>query len=284
LDAILLAQHHQGAVGPRPRGATRLGEQQQREQAGHLGLVRHERGKNPRQPDRLAAQPRFGWAGQPGVVDQVDDGQHGAEAVGQLGRLRHAVGDLGGLDLVLGADETTRHRWLCHQERSCDLLGRQAAKQPQSERHLRLRGQSRVAAGEDEPQPVVVHGSHLLEHARLAVAGSEHRHLAEQLPAPCLAAQPVDGMVAGGRGDPAARIGRHAIARPLSQGDGEGLLDRVLGDVDVAEGTDQGGQRPARLLAEDPADLDSVEPFCGVAVTHAVRPRIPRTDGPRSAP
>jgi hypothetical protein len=40
--------------------ATGLGQQQQREQAGDLGLVRHQRRQDPRQPDRLGAEIRFG--------------------------------------------------------------------------------------------------------------------------------------------------------------------------------------------------------------------------------
>ena len=75
-----------------------------------------------------------------------------------------------------------------------------------------------------------------------------------------LAAQAVDGSIAGRGRDPAARVGRQAVARPCAQGDGERLLDCVLGEVDVAEDADQGGDRSAGLLAEDPADRGLVEP------------------------
>jgi hypothetical protein len=185
---------------------------------------------------------------------------------------------------VLGAHQPARHRRFGNQEGAGDLLGRQAAEQSEGERHLRLRGQGRVAAGEDEAQPVVLHGPHLLEHAGLVVAGCEHRYLAEQLPSTRLAAQAVEGAVVGGGGDPAARVGRHAVGWPFAQGESEGLLDRILGHVEVTKGADQGGHRSAGLLAEDPADLGLVEPGWGVAVAHPVRPGIPRTDGPRSAP
>jgi hypothetical protein len=43
-----------------------------------------------------------------------------------------------------------------------------------------------------------------------------------------------------GGGDPAAGVGRQAVARPLAQGYGERLLHRIFGDVDVTEGADQG--------------------------------------------
>jgi hypothetical protein len=69
----------------------------------------------------------------------------------------------------------------------------------------------------------------------------------------------VDRTMPGGRRDPAARVRRRAAGRPLAHGDGERLLHRVLGDVDVAEDSNQGGYRSAGLLAEDPPDLGRVE-------------------------
>jgi hypothetical protein len=51
-------------------------------------------------------------------------------------------------------------------------------------------------------------------------------------------------------------------------------LDCVLGEVDVAEGADQGGDRSAGLLAEDPADRRVVEPGDGVDVVQSLRPLI----------
>src|SRR5829696_4347319 len=60
LGAVLLAQQHQGTVGPGSRGAAGLAQQQERQQAGHLRLVRHQRRQDPRQPDRLSAEFRIG--------------------------------------------------------------------------------------------------------------------------------------------------------------------------------------------------------------------------------
>jgi hypothetical protein len=61
-------------------------------------------------------------------------------------------------------------------------------------------------------------------------------------------------MVAGGRHDPAAGVGWQAIARPLAQGDGEGHLHRVLGEVEVTEDADEDRYRAAPLLAEQGLD------------------------------
>src|SRR5439155_3257128 len=86
----------------------------------------------------------------------------------------------------------------------------------------------------------------------------EQRHLIGQFPAPRVAAQAVDGTVSRGRRDPATRVGRHAVGRPPAQGDGERLLYRILGDVDVTEDADQAGNGSAGLQAEDAADLGLV--------------------------
>jgi hypothetical protein len=58
--AVLLAEQDQGAVGPGSRPTPGLGQQQQRQQPGHLRLLGHQRHQDPGQPDPLRAQPRFG--------------------------------------------------------------------------------------------------------------------------------------------------------------------------------------------------------------------------------
>src|SRR4029453_9692402 len=180
--------------------------------------------------------------------------------------------------------ETLRHGRFGHQEGSCDFLGREAAEQAESERHLRFRGEGRVAAREDEAKPVVLHGALPFWRAGIVVAARKDRRLAQQFPSTRLAAQAVYGAVAGGRRDPRAWVGRQAVACPLAQGDRERVLHRILGDIDVAEDADQGSDRSAGLLAEDPADLGLIELPCGRAVAHAVKPRIHvGTGGPRLA-
>ena len=161
LPAVLVAEQRERAVGPDSRPATGLSQEQQRQQAVDLLLVRHRRRHDPRQPDRLCAEARSGRAGQPGIVDEVQDGEHRPQTIRQLVILGHAVRDSRRLDLVLGTHETLRHRRFGYEERSCDLLGRQAAEQPERECHLRFGGERRVAAGKDQSKPVVLHGSFL---------------------------------------------------------------------------------------------------------------------------
>src|SRR5439155_16768580 len=93
-----------------------------------------------------------------------------------------------------------------------------------------------------------------------------------------LPAQPVDGPVAGRGGDPGARVGRQAGGRPPLEGHGEGVLDRLFGDVDVTEEADQGGGGPARLRPEDRRDVH------GYSRRTATGPARPGTGGPRPGP
>ena len=73
-----------------------------------------------------------------------------------------------------------------------------------------------MAAGEDEAETVVFQVSHLLRPARIMGIERERRHLLEQFPPARLPAETVDGAVASGRRDPAARIGREPVHRPLA--------------------------------------------------------------------
>jgi hypothetical protein len=69
-----------------------------------------------------------------------------------------------------------------------------------------------------------------------------------------LTAQAVDRPVARDADDPGARVVRHPVARPALQRSNEGLLDRLLGQVEVAEDADQRRDRPPRLSPEQAVD------------------------------
>ena len=58
-------------------------------------------------------------------------------------------------------------------------------------------------------------------------------------------AHAVDGLEPSGRDQPRARIGGHAVARPLLERRPEGVVQRFLGDVEVAQQADQRGQHAA---------------------------------------
>jgi len=128
-------------------------------------------------------------------------------------------------------------------------VARMIDKVPILKRDPRVGGECRVAAREDEAQLVIRHGAHF----RFWLWFTDEGHRL-RLPA-CpggLAAQPVKGLVPGGRDDPATRVGRHAVGRPAFESDREGFLDRVFGEVNVAEDAGQGGHRAARALPEGP--------------------------------
>ena len=111
-----------------------------------------------------------------------------------------------------------------------------------------------MTAREDQPKPVVRDAAHV------GLIGGERLELGE--PRECdvllakrsLSSDPVDGTVAGGRGDPCARRRGHAARRPRPERFGERLLDGVLGEIEVTEDPDQGRDGPALLLAEQAVD------------------------------
>ena len=258
---VLVGQEHHAPVGRGPGRPPGLGQQHQREQSQDFRLVRHQRGQQPPEPDRLGAQvgagqPVTGARRVPLVEDEVHHGQHGGQAAGQVGFARHAVGDPRVTDLALGPDETLGHGRLRDQERVRDLRGGQAAEQPEGQRDLGGRAERGMAAGEQQPEPVVAHGPLLGGFgARCFLAGLEQGGLGVPAGPRRFAAQPVDGLIPGGGDDPAGRAGRQAAGRPARRGAGEGVLDRVLGDVDVAEHADQDRDRPPVLLTEHPLDI-----------------------------
>jgi len=101
------------------------------------------------------------------------------------------------------------------QERPGDLGDGQAAEQPQGERHPGLGCQRRVAAGEDQPEPVVVDGAGQLRGCVVV----DHQGRPVLGVALLLAADPVEGAPGRGGGQPAARVGRHPVDRPALEGD-----------------------------------------------------------------
>jgi hypothetical protein len=107
-----------------------------------------------------------------------------------------------------------------------------------------------VAAGEDQAESVVVHGPGILS----VWCVGDFGHLAQEFASSRFAAEVIDRSISSGRRDPATGVRRQAVGGPLPYCEGERLLNRVLGEIDVAEDPDQGSHRPTGLLAEDPAD------------------------------
>ena len=181
------------------------------------------------------------------VEHEIDHAQHGVEPLGQLGPRRHLIRNARVADLCLRADDALRQRGRRREKRLRDLLRRQTADLAQRERHLRIGRQGRVAAREDEAQPIVFDA--LFVRPRRGVDDGDVRFVADVVErvetlAP---AHAVDRLEASGRHQPRARIGGHAVARPLLQRRPEGVVQRFLGDVEVAQQADQRGEHAARV-------------------------------------
>ena len=131
-----------------------------------------------------------------------------------------------------------------------------------------------MAAGEDEAEAFV--GDRSVVH-RLRVARDEQLRLLAQ---GALAADPVDRAVACDGHEPAGGIGGHAVGGPPLEGDGDGLLKGVLGEVEVAEDVDQGREDASVLLAEELLERASYAPTSAVRETTGRTSMCPmRADG-----
>jgi hypothetical protein len=249
----LILEQHQIAGGVGARVAASVVEQHQRQQAADLGLGgQRARGQLevPAQADRLDAQLAAHQRVAAGrgvalVEDQVDHRQRRVEPHRQLVGVGHPVRDAGVADLALGAHQPLRHRRLGHRERARDRRGRQPADQPQRQRHLRGGCQRRVAAGEDQPQPIV--GDRL---GRGGARGLLARLVGDDRPQLDPSADRVDGLVAGDLHQPAARLGGRAVG-PRRRRRRERLLHRLLGEVEVAVAHAQRRRQHARALGAE---------------------------------
>ncbi len=108
-----------------------------------------------------------------------------------------------------------------------------------------------MAAGEDQPQPVVLDPLVLPRRGILGLGVEPRGELRLRGVEAGAAADAVDGLEAAGRNQPRPGVGGHAIPRPLLERRREGIVQRVLGEVEVAEHADEGGEDAARVGAVD---------------------------------
>ena len=205
--------------------------------------------------------------------DGVDDAVDAREPFGELVGVGHAVGDAGGGDPLFGAHDALLHRRLGGREGACDLAGRQAGDAAQREGHPGLGCDRRVAAGEDQPEAFV--GDVVVERPVELRGRLAQQFLADRSGEPVLSLpspQPVDRAAAGGGDDPGDRVVGRAVAAPGPKCVDPGVLDRFLGEIEVAELPDEHGDRPAVRLAHRSLDEPSraLLPF----VAHGAGPRI----------
>ena len=107
-----------------------------------------------------------------------------------------------------------------------------------------------MAAGEDEAQPIVLDlvGLGLFRGERLELFGLDVGEAA-------FAPQGVDRLEAPGGDEPGARIGGHALARPLLERRAKRFGHRFFGELKVAEQAHQRGEHAARFRPVDGFDV-----------------------------
>ncbi len=106
-----------------------------------------------------------------------------------------------------------------------------------------------VTAGEDQAQPVLRHDV-LLVGDELEMARDLVLLLDETRTPP----QAIDPLVARRADEPRDRVRRHSFRRPLLERRRAGLLQRLLGDVEVVEEANQRRDDPPVLGAKDLLD------------------------------
>src|SRR4029450_58303 len=102
-------------------------------------------------------------------------------------------------------------------------------------------------AGEEQLEPLIWNRA-LVHLVRRGFRYVQQAHLRRER---AIAADAVDCAVARGGGQPGARVVGRPLARPALGGDRESLLSGLLGEVGVAEETEQVGEDAAPLVAED---------------------------------
>jgi len=142
--AVLVEQQHGLAPGAGPGAQPRRLDLHQRDQAVDLGLVRHELGEDPAEPERVLAQrrphPVIARARGVALVEhEVEHLEHRGQPLGEIGAARDLVRDAGLGERPLGPDDPLRHGRLGDQERPGDLRGGQPAEQPEGERDPAVR-------------------------------------------------------------------------------------------------------------------------------------------------
>ena len=109
-----------------------------------------------------------------------------------------------------------------------------------------------MAAGENQAELVV--GEHVVGCVGVRFGGGRGDRISfcvfvALVLKPSIAAKSVDGFVARGADEPGARVRRLAFSGPFFQSDGVGFLQHFLGEIEIAEQTNERGQDSARLFA-----------------------------------
>lgn len=274
---VLVLQEHRLALRPGPRVAPGVDEQQQREEPGALPLGGQQAAQYPGQPDRLLGQVEPLETGSragrvPLGEDRVDDLEDAGQPRGQFVGAGHPERDPGLADLLLGPHDALGHGRRRHEERPRHLRGGEPGEAAQGQSGAVLGGEGGVGAGEEQLEPLV---RKLIEaetgtaagagtgpetgagHVRTGgglgafrVGGEDGEPGGVRLVAP----QPVHRLPPGGRQQPGPGPGGDTFGGPVPQRGLDRLGRHLLGQVEVPEPADEGGEQQPALLPEHRLD------------------------------
>src|SRR4051794_30403216 len=137
-----------------------------------------------------------------------------------------------------------------------DLGGCQSSEHAQGQRDSRRERERWMAAREDEPQAIVDKRAVVVAVARmlLCVEPDELTEAVGPVRKRAALTQPVDRPPAGGDRGPRCGVGGDPVARPGRDGGGESILNGVPGELEAADGADQGGKHRRSFVTEDALD------------------------------
>ncbi len=187
------------------------------------------------------------------VEEEVDDLEHRVEPAGKLLGRRDLQRDLPIAEEPLGPDEPLGDRRLGGQEGAGDLGDAEAAGGLEGQGDLRLRRERRVIAREDHRELLVAEGIAVaLGSTEMDQVGLGHGQLALLAAEDAAAADEVERLVAGHLNEPGARVLGDAVVRPEPERLEHGVLDDLLGQVQVLqpESPAQAREHRRRVVAE----------------------------------
>jgi hypothetical protein len=113
-----------------------------------------------------------------------------------------------------------------------------------------------MATREDQPKTLV---RDLLDVVSQTLEGAQLRGFLSFESPDAFTSQAIDRLIAGSEDNPSCRVVRNAPCRPRTQSLNERFLDCLFSQVEAAGCSNQGRDRPSRLVAEQ-----EVEVFTGI--------------------
>src|SRR5215467_1322184 len=233
--AVLLGEEEQVSRFVNPRGQSARLQQHEGEEGVNGGWVGGwVAAENFSETNRLTAQlcarqVRPAVRAVALVEKQIEYVEHAVEPRADLAFRRNLDGDGLFANLPLGTDQTLCDGLGFCKERRRDLLHAEAAYRLQGKGHPCQRRQRRVAAHEDHGKLIVAQRSRGLAYRR----GFGFRAYAVEVTSKRgVATEEIDGAVFRDLKEPSARLGGHPAERPDGEGAHEGVLHRLLGEIE----------------------------------------------------